>query len=49
MAATKLPKADYQVAILEIASSHAEQSEIDRMESRWKEKLLSRKFGLNAN
>lgn len=44
-----VPAADYQVSVLEVASSSAGAEEIGRMESRWKEKLLSRKFGLNAN
>jgi len=44
-----VPAADYQVSVLEVASSSAGADEIIKMESRWKEKLLSRKFGLNAN
>ncbi len=40
--------ADYQVTILEVASSSASPKEIVEMEERWKRKLLSRKFGLNG-
>ncbi len=43
------PSADYQVCVLEVASSSADASDIANMENRWKEKLLSQKFGLNAN
>ncbi len=41
--------ADYQVSILEIASSSLTLDEVIQMEARWKEKLLSRQFGLNRN
>ena len=44
-----LPAADYQISVLEVASSSASPEDVAKMESRWKEKLLSRKFGLNAN
>lgn len=44
-----VPKADYQVSILEVASSSASSEAICDMENRWKEKLLTRKFGLNGN
>ena len=44
-----VPAADYQVSVLEVPSSSAGHDEIAKMESRWKQKLLSRKFGLNAN
>jgi GIY-YIG catalytic domain len=44
-----VPAADYQVSVLEVASSSVEPDEIIKMETRWKQKLLSRKFGLNAN
>jgi len=44
-----VPAADYQVSVLEFASSSAKPDEIAKLESRWKQKLLSRKFGLNAN
>lgn len=40
---------DYQVSILEFASSSLSNDEVIDMESRWKDKLLTRKFGLNRN
>lgn len=40
---------DYQVSILEYASSTLSIDEIVRLEARWKDKLLSRDFGLNRN
>jgi hypothetical protein len=44
-----IPAADYQVSVLEVASSSASADVVAQMETRWKQKLLSRKFGLNAN
>jgi hypothetical protein len=44
-----IPAADYQVSVLEVASSSASFDVVAKMEGRWKQKLLSRKFGLNAN
>jgi hypothetical protein len=44
-----IPAADYQVSVLEVASSSADTDVFATMETRWKQKLLSRKFGLNAN
>jgi hypothetical protein len=44
-----IPAADYQVSVLEVASSSAGPDVLAKMEGRWKQKLLSRKFGLNAN
>lgn len=44
-----IPAADYQVTILEVASMPIEYDALVEMEGRWKEKLLSRKYGLNAN
>lgn len=44
-----VPTADYQVSVLEVASSSANAEVLTQMEKRWKQKLLSRKFGLNAN
>jgi len=44
-----VPAADYQMTILEVASSSAGSEAIAEMESRWKLKLMSRVFGLNAN
>lgn len=39
----------YQVCILEAASSMATNKEVQALESLWKEKLLSRVYGLNRN
>ena len=44
-----IPAADYQISVLEVASSSASPDDVAKMESRWKEELLTRKFGLNAN
>jgi hypothetical protein len=44
-----IPAADYQASVLEVASSSAAPDVVAKMEGRWKQKLLSRKFGLNAN
>ena len=44
-----VPASDYQVCVLEIANSSASGDALDKMESRWKKKLLSREFGLNGN
>jgi hypothetical protein len=44
-----LPSHDYQVSILEVASSSLSDDEVVLMEARWKDKLLSRKFGFNRN
>ena len=44
-----IPAADYQVSILEVASSSAGVTELVAIENRWKEKLATRQFGLNAN
>ncbi len=40
---------DYQVSVLEFASSSASVEEIIAMEVNWKNKLLTRQFGLNRN
>jgi hypothetical protein len=40
---------DYQASVLEVASSSANIEALAKMESRWKQKLFSRQFGLNAN
>jgi hypothetical protein len=45
----EVPAGDYQVTILEIVSPNASPEEFFSKESRWKEKLLSRRVGLNAN
>jgi len=44
-----VPAADYQVTVLEVAPSSAGEEMLSQLEGRWKLKLLSRKFGLNAN
>lgn len=44
-----IPTADYQVSVLEVTSSSAGADFLLKMEERWKLKLLTRKFGLNAN
>jgi hypothetical protein len=44
-----LPSSDYQVAVLEVAASSTTIENLIEMENRWKEKLRTRKFGLNAN
>ena len=44
-----IPSADYLVSILEVASSAAGPAELIAIENRWKGKLATRKFGLNAN
>ena len=44
-----LPPSDYQVAVLEVAASSTSVENLIEMESRWKEKLRTREFGLNAN
>jgi len=45
----EVPADDYQVTILEVAASSANGEELASMESKWKRKLMSREFGLNAN
>lgn len=45
----ELPNRDYQVRVLEVASSSAKFEQVVDMENRWKEKLLTRRFGLNKN
>ena len=42
-------RSDYQVSILEVAGTSAQDDEILKMESKWKKKLQSREMGLNAN
>lgn len=44
-----IPAADYQISVLEVASSSAGADVLAKMEDHWKHKLLTRKFGLNAN
>jgi hypothetical protein len=40
---------DYQLSILEVAGSAASPEDITAMEERWKQKLQTRKMGLNGN
>lgn len=40
---------DYQVSILEVAAGTAQVDDILRLEQKWKEKLLSKQYGLNWN
>ena len=44
-----VPESNFQVSILEFASSSLSFDEVIRMEARWKDKLLTRAFGLNLN
>jgi hypothetical protein len=44
-----VPESDYQVCVIEVANSSASGDTLDKMEFRWKKKLLSREFGLNGN
>lgn len=44
-----IPAADYWVTVLEVANSSSDIEKLAEMETRWKRKLLSREFGLNAN
>jgi hypothetical protein len=44
-----LPNRDYQIRVLEVASSSAGPEQISAMETRWKKTLLTREFGLNKN
>ena len=45
----EVPDSEYQVTVLEIASSAATPAEIVDLENRWKQKLFTRDWGLNAN
>lgn len=45
----EVPPADYHVSVLEVASSSATFEDVMEIETRWKQKLRSREFGLNAN
>lgn len=49
VAMKKIEDADYQVTILEVSASTANPTEIIEAEARWKNKLLTRHFGLNMN
>jgi hypothetical protein len=45
----ELPPADYHVSVLEVSPSSASLEDVMQTEARWKRKLRSREFGLNAN
>ena len=45
----KLNPNNFEFSILEIATKTASADEVIHRESRWKEKLGTRKFGLNQN
>jgi hypothetical protein len=40
---------EYQVSVLEVASSGATREDIVALEQKWKDRLLTRRFGLNRN
>jgi hypothetical protein len=44
-----VPDSNFQFSILEFASSSLSFDEVIPMEARWKDKLLTRTFGLNLN
>jgi hypothetical protein len=44
-----VPRDDYWVSVLEVASSSDGPDDVIALENRWKEKLRSREFGLNGN
>lgn len=48
-AATKGGRRKYQVSVLEVVDDHTPDDTIEQIESYWKNKLLSRRFGLNRN
>lgn len=48
-AAAKSGARNYQVSVLEVVGDHTPDETIEQLESYWKNKLLSRRFGLNRN
>lgn len=48
-AAAKCGGRNYQVSVLEVVGDHIPDETIEQLESYWKNKLLSRQFGLNRN
>jgi|GEM_PF-3134119 len=40
---------NYQVSVLEVVDENTPDDTIEQIESYWKNKLLSREFGLNRN
>jgi hypothetical protein len=48
-AAAKDGPRNYQVSVLEVVGEYTADETIEQLESYWKNKLLSRRFGLNRN
>ena len=48
-AAARKGRRHYQVSVLEVVDENTPDDTIERIESHWKNKLLSRRFGLNRN
>jgi hypothetical protein len=48
-AAARTGRRSYQVSVLEVVDENTPDDAIERIESYWKNKLLSRQFGLNRN
>ena len=48
-AAARTGRRNYQVSVLEVVDENTPDDTIERIESYWKNKLLSRQFGLNRN
>lgn len=48
-AAARKGRRNYQVSVLEVVDEHTPDDTIERIESYWKNKLLSGRFGLNQN
>lgn len=48
-AAARTGRRHYQVSVLEVVDENTPDDTIERIESYWKNKLLTRQFGLNRN
>jgi hypothetical protein len=48
-AAARTGRRNYQVSVLEVVEENTPDDTIERIESYWKNKLLSRQCGLNRN
>jgi hypothetical protein len=48
-AAARQGRRNYQVSVLEVVDENTPDDTIERIESYWKNKLLSSRFGLNLN
>ncbi len=48
-AAARTGRRSYQVSVLEVVDENTPDDTIEQIESYWKDKLLSRRFGLNRN